>query len=1157
MKRKKVLSVILSLLLILSSCCIGLYSFANAKKVDVNVLLLDSIIKERPWVIESLVVGRFTNNPYTNVLPYATEETYFEEILSNYKNDDSLKFLVDSMVKYEETGTYVGSWTQETAANLLKFLGLASDEELNACVDKHVKSIEDLQYESIINAVLLENYTSSWGSTLMEADATLEQYRQMSEVLKNISNYQRALKSNSGLLATGYFESFEDFTDYTDTFLDAYENALYDALSNLTGYNQTSDDILAKKIVSATAMAFVFAAETYDPTKANNISDGVSSELNDFYADYFAPEINAILKGAGTVLQFSSVAIEYAMLLEALVSQTNNTVQVMGRVQSNTTDENLYNTLNVYSDMIADQGNKQALNYDVILNYIDNQNKIGTAILQSTEKAFNNFAALRYGVFEASELVITRALCRKLIQVGQCIEVALWVTDKATNVQDTCRKIYLCQYINKIISAARDTYNADYLTYVNNPTDENAKKCLDDLEFLKKLRLYGEKQAYGSVCSQTESIVGTLLGGDVAQKTLDKRYQANIDAILGCSLAPANNVEFNINKGEELLVYVRMLDNGNETYYARLTKSDGTIVEFPEADTILTSSINLNGGTISLLGKTDGTNSNYFIPSLTATKDSILEIENSNVAIGMLKNTGDLSLSIEGTTSTLKITDTLYNSDTLQITTSSGQGVSTQNVTNSGSLTIVNSAVRVYGNIENNSQISGVIRICGDGTKTYNEGYFEVGTQTISGTGNYTVLHFDNHTNDGVEVKGKTTVSDEIYWLVTKIKNSTNIILTGTACLNGDAIKGDISAKNWNCTKSAEINGTLFALDDIIISDGVTLNVVNYKQSDGNLVIAKTGTLICEDLLLGCITTNNGTISVDGDSKVTDSFIGGAFNSKGDITVSANFAPHSLSLNSKLSQRFYNSSTTTVNKLDISNSSFSGITVDSVINVVDIFINNAKKIINSNNIRLKDGGNYITNGVSKYDFTVSESYTVKSGETFIVNGNLTLNSGAVLTVEDGAKLVVKRNIVSKGANIIVSSGGCIEIVDYINSSSDTYQIDGDLIVKGDARITSAIVNANGLITFKGDLTVSSGTWNNPNVAFVSKLPQVVSGSAINVNDITIDNTSKSGITITLTYTAAGKVDILHLSADNTGEETTEPETQETTEPVTDCDGNEV
>ena len=108
--------------------------------------------------------------------------------------------------------------------------------------------------------------------------------------------------------------------------------------------------------------------------------------------------------------------------------------------------------------------------------------------------------------------------------------------------------------------------------------------------------------------------------------------------------------------------------------------------------------------------------------------------------------------------------------------------------------------------------------------------------------------------------------------------------------------------------------------------------------------------------------------------------------------------------------------------------------------------------------------------------------------------------------------MVKRSVKTSSAQVDVSEGGLLQVTDYLNSNSDIFNISGSLIVKGDSKITSSVINADGLITFKGDLNSSSCTWNNPNIAFNSKLPQTVSGSAINANNFTVNNESRLGIT---------------------------------------------
>ena len=123
-----------------------------------------------------------------------------------------------------------------------------------------------------------------------------------------------------------------------------------------------------------------------------------------------------------------------------------------------------------------------------------------------------------------------------------------------------------------------------------------------------------------------------------------------------------------------------------------------------------------------------------------------------------------------------------------------------------------------------------------------------------------------------------------------------------------------------------------------------------------------------------------------------------------------------------------------------------------------------------------------------------------------------VKSGAVITVEQGAVLEIKRMAVSASSTFNVEDGGTLIINDYLDSSADTFNVNGKMKIKGDAKMSQSVVNADGEIVFLGDLNVSAGTWNNPNISLCGKLPQTVSGSQINVGNLTLDNPSKKGIT---------------------------------------------
>lgn len=373
----------------------------------------------------------------------------------------------------------------------------------------------------------------------------------------------------------------------------------------------------------------------------------------------------------------------------------------------------------------------------------------------------------------------------------------------------------------------------------------------------------------------------------------------------------------------------------------------------------------------------------------------------------------------------------------------------------------------------------------------------------------------DNHNYSlrGVEFSTKVNVTDVLHSGNTSAyADAKNLVLTGNARLNGNHINGSISANNWSCKNNCVITGTLFASGDINIGENINLEVFNYTQSSGSLAIGTSGTLHCKNEFSQAGTTvNNGSVIVDGDSKISNRFTGGILNVKGDINASAAIVADELILSAKVPQYFNNSSTTEITNLTINNTSNGGTTIGSVIQVKCSFVNNAKKLVNGSNVKLNSNASYTDNGSSKSDLTISGVYTVAEGKTFTINGTLTLQSGASLTVQDGATIIVKKGMISQKSSIEVNEGGKIVVDDYFSSSNDTVDISGSFVLKGDAKITSSTISASGLISFGGDLTVSSGTWNKPNLAFVGKVPESFSGSAINVGNLVINNTSKSGI----------------------------------------------
>lgn len=1441
---KKIISIILSIAIVITSCSVAFFAKAQKEEVNINIELLDSILNDRYWIIETLVSGDISNNPYSNINPSSTNQTLMDEVLENYQNDKAFKALVDAMDVYSNTGQYLSGFADDILSTFEGWFG-SSDS-----ADKIVASTGELKYESILNEIIKTDYTSSWGDTLFEENMDMEELKQQSKILKKIKSYQTVLKDEIGLNRSESSsiviydpyntktETFEiDIEDYAGHFLDAYEQDLGEYLNNTVEIPAIEGNkALKKKILATGALGMVTAYERTVIPKTN-------FDLDDIYYDGMYEDTMKIMKGAGKLLKITDKTMDCAILLEALQSQKNTTVQTMNRISSTTTDKDLAKVLDNYADLVNSAGDEKTLAYEAITNYLRNEQTVTNIITKKTKEQAPKLIKKAANKYAGAKTVVLSNAIAKAIAI---VELSVWVADQTTGIEDTAKKIFVCKYLNKILNEAENVCLDDILAYKNDKTDENAEKVLSDLQFLKELRLYGEKSAYGSMCAQMESWIGIMLGGGDTKEYLDRRYQASIDTYLGCTFTPITQNEFSLSQGDVLTLTSD--DVNNKSYSeAILKKADGSTVYFAEADYRLMGGIDLNGATVNILTAPNG----FYLPLIeNDTNGSVINIYCDNVAFGTISNTSDLTIEIKKSDKTFEITDSIDNNGTLNITNSlSSSKVSVYDINNSENINVTNCVLQCKGTPTNNGTITGMVDICGDGSQSYDNAYFKMGAQTMLGTGTYSDLYFNNSVKEGVRISGTQTVTNYISdgstrlrtsenlvltgncsvqnnrfnnsvsfkdyyssspliidgtgviyndvtlgavttfndglnvtsscktltlngetnvkgdmnyaggtiagsdWLklhgdlkistsnpsisnldfvgvlpqnvsssseltVSKLNNhnvslsgvnfsnvikvtdmlqsgstsaysnAKNVVLTGTARLNDDTIKGTLSAKDWTCSDSANIKGTLFTSGAIKVTDSAKLSVMTYNQSDGTLSIdagsvidssgdfsqlgttdnagniivggdskisgafkgggisfkgdvqasallqpdtvivnsktaqtftnssdtevknlylknssdtgftvgsqikvtellsnnseklnngsnvlltgsatVKNGSIngsisasnwICNDNInvkgqftlngdntvstgkkIECIgfnqksgtltlddeselvcsgdfmqagtVTNNSSITVKGDSKITGVLTGGTLNIKGDLTASNTLTPDNLNFDSNVSQVFNNSSSTTVKKLSIKNTSNTGFNVGSVITVTEYFDNQCKNLINGENIVLTNKSGYFTNSETKGNFTIAGDFTVSSGENLVVNGKLNLKSGANITIEDGGSLTVKKYVNSSSAVINIDEGGLMQIDDYFSSSSDTLNINGNLLVKGDARISSSTVNANGLITFKGDLSISSGTWNKPNIAFVSKLPQVVSGSSVNVNDLTVDNSSKTGI----------------------------------------------
>ena len=335
-----------------------------------NMELLDAILQERPWVLETLLDGDVSNNPYAMIqtVGQSKETLLMQYALNNCREHAGLAAVLSALEVYANSGEYVSDAGNNMVDFIKSYYGLDSNDAAMKTLDDIVTSVDELKYESIFNELIKSNYTASWGETLLEEDSNLENLRQRSKVLKKVKAYQAALKDFIGLSGGSestiiidktipdYGEYEVTIEKYTEHMLSAYEEDLKGYLGN-TNEILSRDAKLKEKIQS---IAFLSSITAFECLIAK---DDTPSEMEEIFKDYMFDETMKVLNGAGKLLKLGSYQMEYAIMLESLANQTESLVETFQYIAQQTDDVDLQTVLNRYARIAREAGDSKIINY--------------------------------------------------------------------------------------------------------------------------------------------------------------------------------------------------------------------------------------------------------------------------------------------------------------------------------------------------------------------------------------------------------------------------------------------------------------------------------------------------------------------------------------------------------------------------------------------------------------------------------------------------------------------------------------------------------------------------------------------------------------------------------------------------------------------------
>ena len=1069
----KRITALLLMTVIVAACVLStLNSTANAATPG-KALLEAMLSGERYWVIETLVNDNYTNNPQAKVNYLNRYDSMMKEALDGYYNAEDTAYgaiykgMVDVLEKKVNADLYVQSFFDSVAElwneNILAIFG--SGDSFKNAADDLSGSLDELQYESILKAALVADYTSSLGVTLGETESSYANVKQLQKALDSVKGWISYLRSQNKFAVDS--TEYQSIETYINDCLIPYSDAVNGYLTSVSNMASKPNEF-AQKYLTDIASFMVVMCE-YEMHKGDDwLNYSFSADMAQHFADIGFMDV---LKSAGKTLELGSMAIDNYIYLNMIQSQKETLTGPMYRISAATSDGDLAKVMTRFADLACKEADQKMIAYETIRDYLRQNNVAG-------EYASDAVKSMAKKLFNISDEAL---LIKTLAKIATIIEIATWGAEKAINVETTAKLTYELKYLDRIIDETVDQYYRDLAVYNGNKTEENAGKVLDDLLLLQRFRLRGETISYNMTSGQFDSWLGKLFTTESDIENYKNRYQKHIDVLIAAAVMPVSSNLITVGSGEELSLYYDY-DNG---WYGNYRRSSGETVTFGDAVSVMSNGVTLDGGTLNIYNTSGGS---FSLPFISNTGNSTINISGGDFYLYELKNGYNLNVNLKNN-SVLNVNGLLYTYNSLVF--SGAYPVEVNNAELSGDVTGAMLKIRGDCIMSSNAEITS-IDFCGTETQTVNGGGGNVGS-----------LQITNSNLAGIKVEAPFNVRYSVYNHYANVNRGRNIRLLSTGYISGNYINNDITLDNVTLNNDILFGGSVYTRGNLTANGAVTINGSYVKTETGNTTYH---TFADPNLTVkGDVNLNNMSLS-----GVENFIIGGdleikyfSTDRKVNISVAGDVRGNYIDLNAALT--------------------LNGNTAQKIkdITLAELIVNNTKGGVTP------VGNIYIKNGVENpsgkiYD---GEKITLLAGATLsgdIWRGSLTVNdwtretpceitenlqtlaySSVTGEIDIGGNLYAREGINLTSAKLNISQN---------MFSNSTLTADKETVISVGNDFRTITADCAGEITVEGDVDCGSG-WGNISVLRVNgKLKQAVAAILI-VDDFIIENTSSEGINL--------------------------------------------
>ena len=394
--------------------------------------------------------------------------------------------------------------------------------------------------------------------------------------------------------------------------------------------------------------------------------------------------------------------------------------------------------------------------------------------------------------------------------------------------------------------------------------------------------------------------------------------------------------------------------------------------------------------------------------------------------------------------------------------------------------------------------------------------------QNISGDITVNKLLVDHSGYQKTNFDGTIKVTEELIAKAQRMNGSSGVTVCGNAVVEIDGSQGDLTLEEWSGTWNGSLTGTVYLYGNTIFTDEVIIGGVVQDTGCLQLTGAKVNTNGLQRKSPDVMFIDEASsLYVAGDSYVASSIENnGIFTIAGSLDLAGNSTGNGTLITLGHVGQTIDGTDIYVGTYTNQNNSLQGVQLNAQIYASESYVNEGhirgKMPILSKGYdyagdtvldTLTVAENFSVNG----NLTVNNELVIEEGMEFVVKGNLTVNGSFTAAVDSNIK--VEGNLISKSNTLSIGEGAKMTIHgNYIGTNTPVVNA-GIWEIWQDCKLSGGSVGGAGKMILRGDLENTGAVNGLGCLEITGKVPQKISGNAIHVNQLIIENHAKSGVNL--------------------------------------------